>query len=233
MEVTLRCIVMALPVVELEPVLSLCESAEALKIAYTIQQGSPDHFDLTFSQSAKDIGFRDSMNAVMPNSQVIEIPLPSPLPLGKHNFTISFFAENASSNECKRSAPVKMDFSIDLDGFVHQKDEEVAFVDNSGKHNEDGLTFVSYQWYRNNELLEGETGQFYYEYNGLNGLYQVVMTGADGKEYRSCVYEYRPQTPVEEVEAEGARRGRKILRDGRLLIIVGDKVYNMLGKEEK
>ena len=57
------------------------------------------------------------------------------------------------------------------------------------------------------------------------------MTGADGREYRSCVYEFRPTTPVENVEAEG--KGRKILKDGRLLILIDNKMYNALGQEEK
>ena len=130
------------------------------------------------------------------------------------------------------SAPQTIRFSVDIDGFVHRKENEVVFVDNSGKHNDRGLTFVAYQWYRNDEKIEGATGQFYYEYNGLNGVYQVVMTDADGNEYRSCAYEYRPVTPVEQVETERLR-GRKIIRDGRLLLVVGDKMYNMLGQEER
>jgi hypothetical protein len=231
MEVTLQCMQMALPIVKIESTGSLCESADVLAIPYTIQQGMPDHFDLTFSKSAQEVGFRDSLNGPMPASQIIEIPIPDTLVYGKYSFEISFFVENASSNECKRSEPQTQTFTVDLDGFVHRKDNEVAFVDNSGKHSEEGITFKTYQWYRNGELLEGENGQFYYEYNGLNGFYQVVMTGADGKEYRSCVYEFRPATPITNIS--DGKRGTKVIRDGRLLILVGDKMYNMLGQEER
>lgn len=229
--VTLVSQVSPVPSVETEPEVSLCETAGALRIVFTILDGAPDRFDLTFSQSAKELGFRDSINAVLPTSGVIIIPVPETLPLGKHSMSIVFYAEISSSEECKKSAPQTIQFSIDMDGFVHRKENEVVFVDNSGKHNDEGLTFVAYQWYLNGEIMEGETGQFHYEYNGLNGFYQVVMTGADGREYRSCVYEFRPTTPVENVEAEG--KGRKILKDGRLLILIDNKMYNALGQEEK
>lgn len=233
LEVTLQCVLMSLPVVEVEPMVSVCESAGAIKIAYSILSGSPDHFDLTFSDEAKAVGLNDLIETPMPASNVIEVPLPEHVELGKYSLSIVFYAVEASSDECKRSAPVTMPFSIDIDGFVHRKGNDVAFVDNSGKHNEEGITFVpdSYKWYLNGELIEGENGQFYYEYNGLNGYYQVVMTGVDGKEYRSCVYEWRPETPVENINVN--EQGKKVIRNGRLLLIVGDKIYNMFGQEEK
>ena len=232
LDITLVSQVSPIPAVETQPVVSLCETAGSLKIAYTILEGSPDRFDLTFSPSALDLGFRDSIGAVLPSSGVIEIPIPAFLPLGQHSLEIVFYAAISSSEECKKSAPQTIRFSVDMDSFVHRKENEVVFVDNSGKHNEQGLTFTGYQWYRNGEQIEGATGQFYYEYNGLNGFYQVVMTGADGNEYRSCVYEYRPATPVEQVETERLR-GRKIIRDGRLLLIAGEKMYNVFGQEER
>ena len=46
--------------------------------------------------------------------------------------------------------------------------------------------------------MENATEQFYYEYLGLNGYYQVEMTGDDGIVYRSCVYEMRPTEGLEE-----------------------------------
>ena len=231
MEVTLRCELMAFPIVDVAPVGSLCETADSLAISYTVRQGTPDHFDLTFSKKAQEVGFKDTLNGLMPASHVITLPLPRPLPFEVYSFSIAFFSENTISNECKRSETYTQTFTIGIDGFVHRKDNEVIFVDNSGKHSEEGITFQTYQWYRNGEILKGETGQFYYEYNGLNGFYQAVMTGEDGQIYHSCIYEFRPMTPVENIS--DGKRGKKVLRDGRLLIIVGDKTYNILGQEER
>lgn len=235
MELTLVSQVSPAPVVETRPEVSLCESASALKIAYSILEGTPDRFDLTFSPSAKEAGFRDSIGAILPATEMIEVPVPAPLAQGKHSMEIVFYAGVASSEECKKSAPQTILFTVDLDGFVHRKENEVVFVDNSGKHDDRDLTFTAYQWYRDDEPIEGATGQFYYEYNGLNGFYQVVMTGTDGNEYRSCVYEFRPATPVETVQSDNTRRtqAQKIIRNGRLLLVVGEKMYNVTGQEER
>ena len=229
---TLISQVLPVPVVETRPEVSLCETAGTLKIAYTLIEGAPDRFDLTFSPSALELGFRDSLDALLPQTGIIDIPVPSYLPIGRHSLTLVFYAAVSTSEECKKSAPQQIHFSIDLDGVVHRKENEVVFVDNSGKHNEQGLTFSAYQWYRNDEIIEGATGQFYYEYNGLNGFYQVVMTGTDGNEYRSCVYEYRPVTPIVNIPTSRSN-ARKIIRDGRLYLLVGDKMYTLLGQEQK
>ena len=163
---------------------------------------------------------------------MIEIALPSGTPVGSHSMTFTFYAAISSSEDCKRSEPQTITFAINLDGFVHRKGNDVVFVDNSGKSQEEELTFTAYQWYKNGEAIEGETGQYYYEYLGLNGYYQVVMTGTDGQIYHSCIYEMRPLQGIEELKNDGLR-GEKVLRNGRLLIIVGDKMYNAMGQEER
>lgn len=227
MEVTLVCKVTPAPEVEVKPVISVCESASALKIEYEITSGSPDRYDLTFPASMKEIGFEDVIEGVLqPN--VIEVPLPADVPYGKYQFSVMFYAATAGTTDCKGEWQTQ-NFTFDVDGYVNRKGNDIIFVDNSGKHTEEGLTFDHYQWYRNNEPIEGETGQYYYEYNGLNGVYSVEMITADGTVYRSCQYDMRPMTPLEDVSVGTV--GRKVLRDGQLFIIVGEKMYNMLGQE--
>lgn len=229
-EVTLVSVVTSVPEVKVEPLVSVCESTDSIYLQFEILQGSPDHFDLTFSEEAKEQGFRDSINAVLPSSGVISIPMP-PLPkIGKLNMSIVFFAEYSSSEECKRGVPVEIPFSIDIDGFIIRKGNDVVLVDNSGKGDERAITFTSYQWYRNNELLEGETGQFYYEYNGLNGFYQVVMIGSDGTEYRSCVYELRPLTPIDKIQGNEVR-GTKVIENGVLYLKYEGAKYDVMGRK--
>jgi hypothetical protein len=230
MKVTLQSQVTAVPKVEVKPIVSVCETAGMLAIECEILSGAPDRFDLTFPDSAHKAGLKDSINGIFPAEGVIEIPLPADIPLGSQSLTIVFYADQASSADCKTSNPQTLTFSVDMDGFVHRKDNDVLFVDNSGKHDEKGLTFVSYQCYKNGEPIKGATNQYYYEYNGLNGYYQVIMTGTDGVEYRSCVYDMRPMEGIEELNAaEGGIR--KVIRNGQLLLIVGDRVYNVTGQE--
>lgn len=226
-EVTLQCRVTPAPEVEVKPVISVCESASALKIEYTVLSGLPDRYDLTYTASMHELGFEDVLDAALPD-KVIEAPLPADVPYGKYQFTIMFYVASAGA-ECKGIQQTQ-NFTFDVDGYVNRKGNDIVFVDNSGKHTEAALTFDHYQWYRNNEPIEGETGQYYYEYNGLNGVYSVDMITADGTVYRSCQYEMRPLTPLDDVSAEGTL-GRKVLRNGQLFIIVGEKMYNMLGQE--
>lgn len=226
-EVTLQCRVTPAPEVEVKPVISVCESASALKIEYTVLSGLPDRYDLTYTASMHELGFEDVLDAALPD-KVIEAPLPADVPYGKYQFTIMFYVASAGA-ECKGIQQTQ-NFTFDVDGYVNRKGNDIVFVDNSGKHTEAALIFDHYQWYRNNEPIEGETGQYYYEYNGLNGVYSVDMITADGTVYRSCQYEMRPLTPLDDVSAEGTL-GRKVLRNGQLFIIVGEKMYNMLGQE--
>ena len=226
-EVTLQCRVTPAPEVEVKPVISVCESASTLKIEYTILSGLPDRYDLTFPASMQDLGFEDVIGAEL-SDKMIEAPLPADVPYGKYQFTIMFYVASAGS-DCKGIQQTQ-NFTFDVDGYVNRKGNDIVFVDNSGKHTEAALTFDHYQWYRNNEPIEGETGQYYYEYNGLNGVYSVDMITADGTVYRSCQYEMRPMTPLDNVSSDGTL-GRKVLREGQLFIVVGEKMYNMLGQE--
>lgn len=199
MEVTLVCKVTPVPVVDLKPIVSLCQSDATLKIDYTVQEGAPDRYDLVFTEQSEELGFVSVYGEELPLNAPVEVPVPDSIPVATCGFDIIFYAATAGDSDCKGIVLTRQ-LSIDLDGYVHRKGNDVVFVDNSGKNNDNGLTFTAYQWYRNDEPIEGATEQFYYEYLGLNGYYQVEMTGSDGTVYRSCQYEMRPMQGLEEVE---------------------------------
>jgi hypothetical protein len=122
-----------------------------------------------------------------------------------------------------------LSFSIDLDGYVRRKGEDIIYVDNSGRHTNEGLIFTSYQWYRNGELLSDETDQFHREYPSLNGIYQVEMTTSDGTVYRSCLFEARAAEKNEETLY--SEHNLKLLENGQIVIIAGEKRFSLLGFE--
>ena len=198
LSVTLVCQVTTVPIVEVKPVISLCESAASMEIGYRIQEGLPDRYDLVFSEKAEDLGFVSIYGGELPTGKVIEVPVPAGIPVTTVDFAILFYASTASDNEC-RGISHQIQVSVDMDGYVFRKGDDVLFIDNSGKHTAEGLTFTSYQWYKNDEPIEGATGQFYYENIGLNGYYQVEMTTTDGTVYHSCIYEMRTGQGLEEV----------------------------------
>lgn len=91
--------------------------------------------------------------------------------------------------------------SLDYPLIVNKYDYMLLCNNNIGKDK-----YVSYQWYKNNEPVHGETKAYYSEYKGskLNGCYQVYVKTTDGREYFSeetCIKENKPLTvypnPVE------------------------------------
>jgi len=61
---------------------------------------------------------------------------------------------------------------------VLQRWDDVVVVNNNPDNN-GGYTFTSYQWYRDGELIQGATGQYYQELGGLSGNYSVMLVGTD------------------------------------------------------
>ena len=81
------------------------------------------------------------------------------------------------------------DFSDGTTPFMMQRWDDVVIINNNPATN-GGHTFVSYQWYRNGELIPGAIYKNYQEIGGLNGFYsiEVVSKEADGSTvtYRTC-----------------------------------------------
>ena len=228
-EVTIVCHTTPTPEVEVQPHVSVCQTEGNLAMTFTILEGSPDRFDVRFSESAKEAGCLDIEGAVLPSDGMIRIPLPEGMALGQYAFSVFFYA-SMGSDGCKGS-PRTVTFSLDLDGYVFRKGEDVLFVDNSGLHTEEGLTFTAYRWYKNGSLLDGEEGQFYYEHPGLNGYYQVEMTTEDGTVYHSCVYEMRTAEGIEKPSLTlPSREGKKFLRNGRLYLMYEGRMYDVRGR---
>ena len=229
LEVTLLSEQIPTPEVELAPIVSVCQSDSHLKIAFEVRSGTLNRFDITFCQSAKEAGFRDSIGVLLPETGIINIPLPDFLPLGQQSLTLTFYSDEPIPETCRRTEPQTLTFSIDLDGYVRRKGDDIIYVDNSGRHTNEGLTFTAYQWYRNGELLSDETDQFHREYPSLNGVYQVEMTTPDGQTYRSCIFEARARTSIENPKSQ--TECLKILENGQIVIIVGNERYTVLGQK--
>ena len=96
----------------------------------------------------------------------------------------SFFAVATDSlgytEEMKTDKEAYIEFAEKtLDVTIHKKWDDVLICDNTSGE------FVSYQWYKDNVLIEGATKQFYSEDGGLNGSYYVIVTTTDGNSGKS------------------------------------------------
>ena len=205
LEMTLVCRVVAVPEVELQPTVSVCQTDSVLVLRYTINEGSPDRYDITFLEEALELGFQNIEGGLLTSTEIL-IPVPEDVPLGRYGLQIVFYSSVSGTASCK-GVTQSVSFSLDVDGYVHRKWNDVVFVDNSDKNCEPNcesdLVFVSYQWYRDGVAIEGATEQSYYEYEGLNGVYSVDMIATDGTVYRSCEYDMRPNDAIEPTYVDG------------------------------
>ena len=201
------------PVVEIQAVADICQADSALMIRFEVVEGEPDSYDLLFPADAVEAGFVCEVGAALPEDSVIVVALPDGAPTGTYYISLTFYT---SEGVCK-GATHFFPFTLLTDGFVHQKWNDVLFVDNNPTNGAPAtdMRFTTYQWYKDCVAVNGATEQSYYEPGGLHGAYQVLMTGTDGVLYRSCVYEIKQEEPsgtaaeTEQAEAYYTVDGRR------------------------
>ncbi len=93
------------------------------------------------------------------------------------------------------------------------------------------IDVVSCQWIKDGTDIPGATKTYYYEEGGLNlkSIYQVRIISSDGTETLSC--EFQPKPPYSNLDNIylNGRAPIKVLRNGRIYIIVGNNTYNAQG----
>ncbi|MCR5049485.1 MAG: T9SS type A sorting domain-containing protein [Paludibacteraceae bacterium] len=202
---TVYCRAYKRPNVEVQPIVAACQSDTTLVLKYKVQEGKPNAYDVVFTTEAEAEGFVSIKGGTLPKENEIHIPMPAHAAYGKYSFSVVFYTASTAGTAGCMGEPQTLSFSMNMDGFVHRKWNDVVFVDNSDKNCEpncdEDLTFVAYQWYKDGEPIPGATEQSYYEEGGLNGYYQVLMTASDGTIYRSCEYEMRPVLALDDVNA--------------------------------
>ena len=94
-----------------------------------------------------------------------------------------------------------------------------------------GLTFLSYQWYKNGQPIDDATLSYYYEPGmDLYAEYSVRVTMMDGSEAWVCPFVPSIPHGIENNMTDGARPARKILRDSHLVIQCNGREYDALGR---
>jgi hypothetical protein len=83
--------------------------------------------------------------------------------------------DSAGNEEVKTNVPDITFKSNSVNAIISKKWNDVLVCNNSEK------LFSSYQWYKNDVALTGETKQYYQETGGLNGSYYVKVITTDGK----------------------------------------------------
>ncbi|HQO48263.1 MAG TPA: T9SS type A sorting domain-containing protein [Paludibacteraceae bacterium] len=190
--VTLTGVKCLIPEATVNDIPSVCETTTQLSFKYTITKGVPSRYKLEFDSVAKAQGFEDVPLTVLPKNGIITINKPAGVKAGVYGVNV-FFTDTRPKEHCTSQA-YKLGFTLMLDSYVRTKWSDVIFVDNNEANT--GVKFTSFQWYRNGNLIEGATEQYYYQEGGLDGTYHVVLQTADGKEFISCEKKIVPQTNV-------------------------------------
>jgi len=96
----------------------------------------------------------------------------NPIKITKSMTILAIGAKEGFNNSEVANFVYKVD---ELNVLISKKWNDVLVCNNTGK------LFSSYQWYKNDAVLSGETKQYYQETGGLNGSYFVKVMTTDGK----------------------------------------------------
>ncbi len=139
---------------------------------YVIRTGVPDSFKISFDHEGVAQGFKNVSGHLESSDTVgsISFVVPDGVDPGTYNVFVQLFGEGKAS----QLVALKINVGLDYKRVTRMWNDVVVF-DNSDHR------YVSYQWKKNDVDIPGATGQYYCDYDGLNGFYSldVVTTTND------------------------------------------------------
>ncbi|MBO7458023.1 MAG: hypothetical protein J6T80_02045 [Paludibacteraceae bacterium] len=220
--VLLRLTVVQPLVIEIVSIENPCPEDASFVIETHARKGTPNYYTLRFDEAGFAVGFvpqSDSLRGGADNT--IEVMMPAGVKPGYYAFAITFGSESNGTADVEGELMVYYPASL-----IQQRWDDVLGILNSEYNS--GYDFREFQWYRNNVAIEGATEPYLYEPDKLKpgDEYSVELKQPDEeRSLRTCAYivpapaSMTPQTIRQ-----------KMLRDGRLVIIVGDAIYNAQGQ---
>ena len=195
---------------------------DASFLIYThARKGIPDFYSLEFGEEGQQSGFFPQQDSIKSNGKdTIEVALPMGVQPGYYPFSIRF--ESKINGKDTVSGEVMIHYPASL---IQQRWDDVLGVLNSVYNG--GYDFTGFQWYRNGEVIDGATDSYYFTPDKLQ----------PGDEYAVLLYIDEEQRPISTCVYVVPARGnnapesapKKVMQEGRLMIIVGDKIYNAQG----
>ena len=151
-----------------------CSDEEVFYLTYNILAGEYDSLEITFSTPQ----LRDTM-IYDPYVTSIAIPYSASITPGHYTATLTFYQYCCGRHVEERDIDVRYRSSI-----VEQKWNDVLTVLAPAYNG--GYEFTSFQWYKDNQPLTGETHSYLYQPLDFNSEYYVVVSRADGVEIATC-----------------------------------------------
>ncbi|RAJ83374.1 IPT/TIG domain-containing protein [Chitinophaga dinghuensis] len=98
-------------------------------------------------------------------------------------------ATQAGDNNYEATS-ISNNLTVMLPSMIRQHWNDVLLFDNSSND------YRAWQWYKNNSIVAGATGQYYSENGGLNGTYYVMATDKSGNTRQTCPLSVTSTSPV-------------------------------------
>jgi hypothetical protein len=145
-----------------------------LLLSYQIVSGRVERYSLEF-----DNPLLSARQGTAGNAGELLIDLPENLEAGTYTGYITFSdADGNASYPCEFSFTTKLPAKT-----LYQLYKDVVFVNGE---------YEGYQWYKNGEILDGETNQYLSEGNDLYGSYHAVVKLETGEELETCPLDIYP-----------------------------------------
>lgn len=153
-------------------------------LRYTYEgEHAPVSYSLKYDSLARAIGFEDEEDIPLNGAQVLSLPVPNVAPKsyprpGYYDAVIAFKNEVCLSDSLMRY-PFKMEMRYPS-WIMEQRHNDVIALLNE-RYNGGGYTWSAYQWYMNDERMEGQTKPYLHVPTGLtpDAEYSVALTRTD------------------------------------------------------
>lgn len=178
--VTLDIVVSESLILDFDTLVSVCGGDASVLIPYQKNSG-------LLAMCEASIDFGDSIYSVMADvesqSDIVVLPMPEMVKPGYYTLNLDF-GEKSCGDE-RKTIPMQILYPKDI---VVQRWGDVLAVTNENYNG--GYEFISFQWYKNGNPIEGATSSIFYMQDGLDfdAQYAVLLTRAsDGVSVMTCV----------------------------------------------
>lgn len=155
----------------------MCQG-DAAEANYSVSQGEPVRYSLSFSAEALAAGFTNVDNVALSGigeGTYLTIPVPAAAPFGHYTVDITF--TNDAEVSVVYTFPFTVNYSTDYMTDIFSDVISIVNVEE---------IFTSYQWYHNGTAIEGANKPYYQEEGGLTGTYYVRVNAGETTEGRTC-----------------------------------------------
>lgn len=145
--------------------------------------GAPSEISLTYDERTSKAGFMPVTESLGADG-LVKFFVPDTAEAGNYTAFVQLSGEGMTSQV------VKVNFNVSLSGNVIKRKWNDVVVCN----NADSL-YVAYQWYRNNVKVDGATGQYYNDLEGVVGTYSLDVVTKYGDTLHVCGKDFEQLLP--------------------------------------